>query len=314
MQIPRSLAKFITLLSVLVLTATAAARGEGFRFVDGEGFRDLYFGDQPIYRYVTPKYDPANRDATLKPFLHVYGFHGEGFITKGAGGMETHHRGIFFGFKTQFGNFWSCTDCWQQHQKYLPERELVTADSSRMASVVDWMTKDGKAVVRDTREVTARRIAPDQIVLDFDITIESLGGEIDLGGDPHHAGFHFRAAEEVQGPATTKPSIRKGLATYVRPPQAKLIKDDTWNDTPWAACMFSIKGNPYIVLHMNHPENPGPVTYSTRPYGRFGAFFTYKLEEAKPLHLRYRIVILDGKTFANPATDSLAPLYAEYVK
>ena len=49
-----------------------------------------------------------------------------------------------------------------------------------MASVVDWMTKDGKAVVRDTREVTARRIAPDQIVLDFDIAVESLAGDVFL--------------------------------------------------------------------------------------------------------------------------------------
>src|SRR2546429_9098137 len=164
MPIPRSFAYLFALIAMLTLTNSTMARADAFHFVDGQGFRDLFFGDQPIYRYVTPKYDPANRDATLKPFLHVYGFHGEGFITKGAGGMETHHRGIFFGFKTQFGNFWACTDCWQQHQKYLPERESIIAESARMASFVDWITKDGKVVVRDTREVTARRIAPGQII------------------------------------------------------------------------------------------------------------------------------------------------------
>src|SRR5262249_14540330 len=148
MQIPRPLAKFITLLAILPLTSAAPARGEGFGFVDAAGFRDVYFGDQPIYRNVTPNYDPPNPAPPLKPCLHVYGFHGEGFITKGAGGMETHHRGLFFGFKTQYGNFWACTDCWQQHEKYLPDRESITSDSARMASVVDWMTKDGKAVVR----------------------------------------------------------------------------------------------------------------------------------------------------------------------
>src|SRR5438552_8881083 len=154
MPIPRSLANIITLLLMLTLTAAAAGQDRGFHFIDGEGFRDLFFDDQPIYRYVAPRYDPANRDATLKPFFHVYGFHREGFITKGAGGMETHHRGLFFGFQTNLGNFWECKECYQQHEKYLPEREFARADAARMASVVNWITKEGKAVVRDTREVT----------------------------------------------------------------------------------------------------------------------------------------------------------------
>src|SRR5262245_354167 len=97
MQIQRLLATVFTVVALLALTCSAWARDESLRFVDGQGFRDLYFGDHPVYRYVTPKYDPANRDATLKPFLHVYGFHNEGYITKGAGGMETHHRGVFIG-------------------------------------------------------------------------------------------------------------------------------------------------------------------------------------------------------------------------
>jgi len=313
MQIPRLLANVFTLLALLALSVPAHARqNAGFRFVEGDGWRDLYFGDKAVYRYIAPKHDPANHDATLKPFVHVYGFNGEGFITKGAGGMETHHRGIFLGFNTQLGNFWACKDCWQQHVKYLDERKSVSADSARLAAVTEWITKDGKPVVRDTREVAARQIAPGRIQLDFDVTLESLAGEVDLGGDPHHGGFHFRAAEEVQGPATTKPSIRAGLATYIRPPEAKLDKDDKWLDTNWAACLFSIKGNPYVVVEMNDPSNPKPVTFSTRPYGRFGVFFTYKLVEGKPLRLRYRILILDGEQFPKPNAEAFAPMYAEF--
>ena len=184
-------------------------------------------------------------------------------------------------------------------------------DAARMASIVNWMTKDGKAVVRDVRQVTARRVAADQVILDFDIMAQSRGEDVQTAGNAHHGGFHFRAAEEVQGPATTKPSIRKGLATYIRPPQAKLVNDDIWSDAPWTACMFSVKGNAYVVVHMNHPDNPGPVTYSTRPYGRFGAFFTTTLQANNPLHLRYRIMVLDGKT--HPNAEQLAALYADYV-
>src|SRR5206468_3742764 len=184
-----------------------------------------------------------------------------------------------------------------QHVKFLPDRESVGEDSARMASVVEWISKDGKTIARDTREVTTR-VTDHQVILDFEITLECLVPELELKGDPHHGGFHFRAAEEVQGPATTKPSIRAGLATYIRPPGAKLLKDDIWSDTPWSACVFAIKGNPYTVVHMNYPRNPEPVLYSTRPYGRFGAYFAAKLFEGKPIRLRYRIVTIDGRATA----------------
>src|SRR4051794_39079497 len=85
-----------------------SAKSTGFRFVDGDGYRDLLFNDQPIYRHMT-KYDPADRENTNKPFHHLYGMHGEGFMTKGPGGFETHHRGLFLGFTTPAGNFWACT-------------------------------------------------------------------------------------------------------------------------------------------------------------------------------------------------------------
>jgi hypothetical protein len=35
---------------------------------------------------------------------------------------------------------------------------------------------------------------------------------------------------------------------------------------------LSYSGRRYSITHMDGPENPDPTTYSTRPYGRFGAF------------------------------------------
>jgi hypothetical protein len=284
-----------------------------FHFVNGDGFRDLLFGEQPVYRYMMKKFDPANRDETVKPFHHVYGMHGEGFITKGPGGMETHHRGLFFGYSTQYGNFWACKDVDQRHVENLGDREFTGPVAARSASVIDWVAKDGKPVVRDTREVTAWHVAPDETILDWVITVQSLSGDIQLGGDPHHGGFHFRAAEEVADAGTTKPSLHKGAATYIRPAGAKQIKDDNWSDTPWVACSFSVKQNPYVVLHMDDPKNPKPMTYSTRPYGRFGAFFKGVIKEHEPVTLRYRIVLLDGTTHANPTVEALAPMYSDFV-
>ena len=274
---------------VVTLLVAAAGCGQKFKFVSGDGYRDLVHGKTPVWRDMI-KYDPADHANTFKNYKHVYAFDGSGFITKGPGGKYTHHRGVFFGFKTQFGDFWHCPDCSQQHVKYLPERQFVGKNVARDAEVTDWVAKDGKAVVRDTREVTTYWISKQHWIMDFDITVEALTDEpIQLGGDAHHAGFHFRAAQEVA-------DVKESTAQYIRPDSATLFKDDIWENENWCHATFAVAGKKYAVTHFDPPTNPRPIQYSTRPYGRLGSFFVTKVEKGKPLHLRYRIVVRDGNT------------------
>ena len=306
--------------ATLILAALAAdaraAEKQGFHFVDGDGWRELRFGEQPVYRLMT-KYDPADRENTYKPFHHVYGFHGEGPITKGPGGSFPHHRGIFFGYnKTPHGDFWHCKDgVSQRHVEFLADREQVSTDSARTASVTDWVAQDGKAVVRDTRQVTARRgAAGDELVLDFEVTLEGQPGtgEMKLDGDPHHAGFHFRAAQEVTGESPDKKQTTGGLATFILPAGAAEEKNAIVTGADWIGCKFAVQGNPYLVVHMDHPSNPRPVRYSTRPYGRFGSFAPVTLKEGEPLTFRYRVLVIDGKAQADVTREQLAQRFADY--
>ena len=308
----------VALMLAVVLAAGHAFAGDNtaadkpiFRFVDGDGYRDLFFADKPIYRYMI-KYDPADRDNTYKPFHHLYGMHGEGFITKGPGGLYTHHRGLFFGYKTQHGDFWHCRDgVSQRHQRFLPEREQVDEKSARTASVVEWMNKEEQPKVREIREVIASRPFDDKVILDFNITVENLdSADLNLTGDPQHAGFQFRAANEVAG--SDQKSGKTGTATYIRPESAKFTKNDEWLDLNWAACSFKIKDSPYTVVHMDHPDNPRPITYSTRPYARFGSYTPTTVPSSKPLHLRFRIILLDGKTNPNPTAEEFEKAYREF--
>jgi hypothetical protein len=285
-----------------------------FHYVDRDGYRDLFFGTQGVYRYVN-KYDPADQANTYKPFHHIYGFHDDGFITKGPGGMETHHRGLFFGYMTPLGNFWSCRDAHQEHAGYRFESESAGPVAARTVSVVDWVDHAGNHVIRDTRDITAYRAAKDLLVLDYDVTAENLTpSDIPIQGNAHHGGFHFRAAQEV---ADQKPASAKafdGGATYVLPPGAAAGKDGEWANCPWVACDFTVKGNPYTVLHMSHPSNPGMTVYSTRAYGRFGALTANEtLHPGRPLRLRYRIVIADPKAHSAELTpDAIAGWYADF--
>ena len=64
------------------------------------------------------------------------------------------------------------------------------------------------------------------------------------------------------------------------------------------------------VDHMDGPDNPKPTTYSTRPYGRVGAFFTADTAPEQPLHLLYRLVLWEGD---KPTPDELAAAYYSFV-
>src|SRR5207248_327107 len=145
---------------------------------------------------------------------------------KGPGGKYTHHRGIFFGFnKTQFGDFWHCPDVSQRHDKFLADREFTGPVAARAASIVNWVSKDEQTHARDTREVTAWHVADDVLVLDYDITVESLANEpLQLHGDAHHSGFHFRAAQEVAD--AKSPEGKENGTTYTRPEGAIDKKND----------------------------------------------------------------------------------------
>ena len=264
----------------------AAGCAQKFHFVDGDGYRDLLYDEKPVWRDMI-KYDPADHVGTYKAFKHVFAFDSDDFITKGAGGKYPHHRGIFFGYKTQHGDFWHCPDVSQRHVRHLSDERLATPLAARSTQIVEWIAKDGAAVVRDTRQVTTTQISDTHYVLDFDITVEALTDDpIQLGGDAHHAGFHFRAAQEV--------AEGEGSATYIRPEGAKHIGNDIWENCDWIHATFPVKGKTYAVTHFDAPTNPRPIQYSSRPYGRFGSFFKGEVAKSKPLKLRYRIIVRDG--------------------
>ena len=123
--------------------------------------------------------------------------------------------------------------------------------------------------------------------------------DLELDGDPEHAGFQFRPANEVQAKETR----------YLFPKEGQNPRKD--KDLPWVAEQFTLQDQSYTVLHLNHPSNPSPTQYSAyRDYGRFGAFFRHSLEKDRTLGLNYRIVILPGPLRER---ERLQAIYEEWV-
>ena len=121
--------------------------------------------------------------------------------------------------------------------------------------------------------------------------------------DPHHAGFQIRVADEV---------AEREDARYLRPPSAHGGKDDVWHDCPWVVGLFTIEGREVAIAHLSHPENPKPLVYATRPYGRFGACFDADLTADAPLHLRYRLILVPVGEDTDLGVERFARTYADY--
>lgn len=314
MTIPKNLLP----LFALALLPAASLADDGFAWQDTPGkFTDLIFNGQPVARYVYERIDfssPERREETYKPFHHVYDAAGENFITKGPGGKFTHHRGIYLGFsKCRFtkNNKEISVDTWhckpgkgeqpgahQTHDEVLLQE--ADADSAVQRVRIDWHDNDGDVFVIEERQLSFSKSDDGSLVIDFTSTLTPLVEKVLLDGDPQHAGFQFRASNEV-AEQTAKQTY------YIRPDTGKAQPGQTINwsdkndtaatrDLPWKAMSFVVNGDErYTTVYLDQPGNPKPARFSERDYGRFGSYFVREITPDAPLTVKYRLVIGKGE-------------------
>ena len=294
-----------------------------FSFVDEKGkWTDLLYGKRPVLRYINAPHDPANHFLTFKPFHQLFDpVEGKTLLTSGAHakaseGLYPHHRGLFFGFnKISYGDkqtadIWHGTDnVFSQHEK------MIGVESGpvlgRQQEEITWHGKDGATFATEDRELTAYAV-PGGTLIDWS-TIVSSRTTVKLDGDPQHAGFHFRASQEVAENIKAESDLAKkekrtpnpADTYYLRPDgKGKLGETRNWEpkganpktvNLPWNAMSFVVGGKRYTVLRINHADNPKETRGSERDYGRFGDYFEYTVTPEKPLRLRYRVWVQAGE-------------------
>lgn len=301
-----------TCLLTVLATLTISPALADFQWKDTEGKHlDLFHDGQPMARYVYEEIDESSkerREETYKPFCHIYQWWSrDRFLTKGPGGKYTHHRGIYFGFsKVSYTDkdgkehrnidTWHCRAAHQIHRRFT--RQEAGETSATITSEIDWIDNDGNAFAVESRTMTFFRRDKD-IVVDFTSTLTPSVPEVTLDGDPQHAGFHFRANNEV-AESTSKATyyIRPGTGTGERGRTINWSgKNDTEStrDLPWKAMCVSVGGKTYTIAYLDSPGNPKPARFSERDYGRFGSYFVAKATAREPLTVNYRLVIRMGE-------------------
>jgi hypothetical protein len=272
------------------------AKAEGFSWHDTKNdFMDLKFGDRPVLRYMYTTFDDSTkekRDLTYKVYHHLYDPEGKLLVTKGPGGMFPHHRGLYYGFNNiTYGNkkadIWHCTgDAYQSHEKFVASEAGPVLGRHRLE--IAWHGVKKEVFAKEERELTVYNVPGGQLV-EFAARLNSTGEKIKLDGDPQHAGFQFRAAQEV-AEKTAKQTY------YVRPDgigKPGEAKQD--GDYPWKAMSFVLGQDRFTACYLDKPTNPKPAKYSERDYGRFGSYFVAEATPEKPLDVNYRVWLQKGE-------------------
>jgi hypothetical protein len=242
-------------------------------------------------RLVAPDHDPGHHAATFQVYHHVFAPDGRR-LTKGLGGTFPHHRGLFVAWNQvrsggrQF-DFWHGTNGESQRLVGAVDPTTLGLGARAQAIRVDWRAPDGTGVVHEHRGLAAERLDAETIVLTMVVELAAAGSAVELRGDPQHAGQQFRAVQDFAEPKA--PAV-----SYVRPATATGGENDVWSHCAWIAAVLPFAGHPVTVLRLEHAGNPGEAVWSTRPYGRFGAMRTLRLEPGQPVQLRYRYVIGNG--------------------
>jgi hypothetical protein len=283
--------------------ATANTETTGFVWQDTPGeHMDLVIAGRPVLRYMYAKLDETSkesRSATFKPYHHVFDPAGKRLITKGPGGLFPHHRGLYFGFNRISYGEKKTADTWHCNNGEFQSHEKVLASEAgpvlgRHTLQIDWHGKDGKPFVQETREMTAYNTAGGTLI-EFASRLDSLVGTVKLDGDPQHAGFQFRATQDV-------PDKTKAQTYYLRPDgKGEPGKFRNWPgdkahvDLPWNALSIVLDDQRYTIAMLDRPENPKEARFSERDYGRFGSYFEYELDAKKSLELNYRVWVQPGE-------------------
>ena len=288
----------------VVLSEGMFATVQVFEFKDTAGkHMDVSYKGKNVFRYMYEAIDNSDkkrREITYKPYHHVYDKDGKDFITKGPGGKFTHHRGIYYGFakcsypgeggKTEKADTWHCRgDAHESHQGFLVQE--VGPVYARQRVKIDWHGPGGKVFANEIRELTFI-MAGDKRVVEFASSLSSELEFVNIDGDPQHAGFQYRASNEVHDKT-------KKQTYYIRPADGKDSPGKTKNwpankdmtNLEWKAQSTVVGGQRYTVTYLDSQNNPKPSYFSERDYGRFGSYFKTKVTKDKPLNVRYRLVI-----------------------
>ena len=176
---------------------------------------------------------------------------------------------------------WHCKRAYQVHESIISQK--ADKENASHTVKITWRMDDGTIFVTELRELSFSRFPDKTLQVDFESSLSTNQEKVSLDGDPQHAGFQFRASNEV-AELNSKEDLLHSSQCRVEVknllPKIGLTDKDMTN-LLWKGQSIVVGGQRYTTLYLDHPSNPKPSYYSERDYGRFGSYFKAELTPLK---------------------------------
>src|SRR5581483_12011042 len=124
-----------------------------------------------------------------------------------------------------------------------------------------WHGQGKERFAVEERELTVYNVPGGRLV-EFAARLRPTDGPVKLDGDPQHAGFHFRADNEV-ATKTNKETIFIRPDGVDKPGATRNWPQDKGHvNLPWNAMSFVLGGKRYTAAYLDRPDNPKEARYS----------------------------------------------------
>lgn len=307
----------LALVALLVSSGAAAAQVMFEREADrvhieigGKPYSDLYIGKE----YAKPFLHPvraASGTIVSRQFPMA--------VVEGESHDHPHQRGLFFAHENVNG-----TDFWNNEFTYkTPNRGVIAFDkieemkngrrSGTLRITFAWKDPKGTVLLTEDRTMAFYAGAKNRVI-DFDVTLTAVGGEVTMG-DAKDGGFAIRVADAMKE--------AKG-GTMVNAEGDRGEKNVWGKPSNWVDYSGGIGGEKLGIAIFDHPANPNhPNRWHSRAYGLFGVnpFGNRVFDKTAPvrpiplahgasLRYRWRVVVHPG----DAESAGIAALWTQYAK
>jgi hypothetical protein len=180
-----------------------------------------------------------------------------------------------------------------RHRRFLRDQEMLGERVARSVSVADWQLQDSTVAITETRSVTTWLTDGPMRVFDVAISLNATRADVHLSGPAGASGWQFYPQ---QSKADSK-------SIFLRPKSAAAKGEGTWGSCPWVVSERTTDKATVAIMQMDHPQNRGTADGKTRLFagkdGRLGVGSPLRVALDKPVHLAYRMVLLQGSGDAN---------------
>ena len=274
--------------------------------IDGELFTSYLFGDELLKPVLFPVRTPSGVVVTRSYPL--------GEKVEGESEDHPHHVGVFFTYDgVNDEGFWNNSKNplpKVRHAKFTEMKGGV--GSGRLSMVMDWVGKDGRAVLREERTMIFRAGVGESIV-DFSMDLKAVDAQV-VFKDTKEGMFAIRTAPWLrEDRGKNWPEGMEGTARYLSSASEEGAKAIWAKRAKWVRLEGEKDGKVCGVAILNHPTSVNYPTYwHARGYGLFSAgplgqgyfqkarkvenpqWLNLTLEAGEKVHFGFRMIFYEG--------------------